>query len=77
VFELRRYAIIEKPPFLPLCIDRIGEDCYSLSQNKVIDGSMVADPDVEIRIDHLKRSVNLYLFRTDRSEKWGIRSPEQ
>jgi Domain of unknown function (DUF6908) len=55
VYEIRTYAVIEKPPFVPLCIDRIGDDCYALSQNKVIEGSMVADPDVEIRIDHIKK----------------------
>lgn len=52
VFEIQHYAIIEKPPFVPLCIDRIGEDCYALSQNKVIEGSLVADPDMEIRVSH-------------------------
>jgi hypothetical protein len=40
VFDILRYALIEKPPFVPLCIDRIGEDCYALSQNKGIDGSI-------------------------------------
>jgi hypothetical protein len=55
VFEIRQYAVIEKPPFTPLCIDRIGEDCYALSQNKDIDGSIVADPDMDIQIDHARK----------------------
>lgn len=55
VFGIRQYAVIEMPPLVPLCIDRIGEDCYALSQNRVIDGSTVADPDVEIRIDHTRK----------------------
>jgi hypothetical protein len=63
VFEIRQYAIIEKPPYAALCIDRTGEDCYALSQNKVIDGVVVADPDIEIRIDHERKSAEPLAYR--------------
>jgi len=66
VFEIRQYAIIEKPPFTPLCIDRIGKDCYALSRNSIIDGSLVADPDVEIKIDHAGKVAEPISFQ-DRS----------
>jgi uncharacterized protein YqiB (DUF1249 family) len=56
VLEIRQYAVIEKPPFIPLCIDHIGEDCYALSQNRIIEGSVIADPDMEIRIDYSRKT---------------------
>ena len=68
VFGIRQYAIIEKPPFVTLCIDLISEDCYALSQNKVIDGFMVADPDMEIRIDHLRKTAEPLAYQ-DRTER--------
>jgi len=68
VFGIRQYAVIEKPPFVPLCIDRISENCYALSQNKVIDGSMVADPDMEIRIDHTRKTAEPIAYQ-DRTER--------
>ena len=66
VFEIRQYAVIEKPPFVPLCIDHIGEDCYALSQNKIIEGSVIADPDMEIRIDHSRKTAEPVAYQ-DRS----------
>jgi uncharacterized protein YqiB (DUF1249 family) len=55
VFEVRQYAIIERPPYTALCIDRLEDSVYALSQNPVIDGVVVAEPDVEIRIFHEKK----------------------
>jgi len=52
VFGIRQYAVIEKPPFVPLCIDRLDDSVYALSQNPVVDGTMVPEPDVEIRVSH-------------------------
>jgi uncharacterized protein YqiB (DUF1249 family) len=66
VFEIRQYAIIEKPPFVPLCIDRIGKDRYALSRNSIIEGSLVADPDMEIKIDHADKMAEPISFQ-DRS----------
>jgi uncharacterized protein YqiB (DUF1249 family) len=66
VFDVRQYAVIEKPPYTPLCIDRIADDCYALSQNRVDDGFVIADPDVEIRIDH-KNKIAEPLSYQDRS----------
>ncbi|MCE5297749.1 MAG: hypothetical protein LLF84_02205 [Methanoregulaceae archaeon] len=68
VFGIRQYAVIEKPPFVPLCIDRISEDCYALSQNKVIDGFTIADPDMEIRIDHIRKTAEPLAYQ-DRTER--------
>jgi uncharacterized protein YqiB (DUF1249 family) len=66
VFKIRQYAVIEKPPFIPLCIDHIGEGSYALSQNRVVEGSVIADPDMEIRIDHSRRTAEPVAYQ-DRS----------
>jgi uncharacterized protein YqiB (DUF1249 family) len=66
VFEIRQYAVFEKPPFVPLCIDHIGEDCYALSQNRIIEGTVIADPDMEIRIDHSGKTAEPVAYQ-DRS----------
>ncbi len=56
IFSVSQYAVIERPPDLPLCIDRLAGDVYALSQNPVIDGVVVADPDMEIRVFHQNRT---------------------
>lgn len=56
VFSVRQYGIIEKSPLVPLCIDYLGQNVYALSQNPVIDNRLVADPDMEVRVDHVKRT---------------------
>lgn len=55
IFEVRNCAVWERPPYIPLCIDRLSPDTYALSQNPVIEGEMVADPDMEVRVDHSLR----------------------
>lgn len=56
VFSVSQYAVIERPPDLPLCIDRLAGDVYALSQNPVVEGTVVADPDMEIRVFHRNRT---------------------
>jgi uncharacterized protein YqiB (DUF1249 family) len=52
VFGVRQYAVIEKPPYISLCIDKLSDTVYALSQNPVVDGVVIADPDMEIRVVH-------------------------
>ncbi|KQC04214.1 MAG: hypothetical protein APR55_01810 [Methanolinea sp. SDB] len=52
VLEVRQYAVIENNPHVPLCIDRLSDDMFALSQNPVIEGVLVADPDIEIKVYH-------------------------
>ena len=66
VFSVNQYAVIENPPYLPLCIDRVSRDVYALSHNPVIDGVVVADPDMEIRVFHQNRTAEPLSFQ-DRS----------
>lgn len=55
IFSVRQYAVIERAPYTALCIDRLDDAVYALSQNPVIDGNVVADPDMEVRVVHEKR----------------------
>lgn len=52
ILDVKQYAVIENPPHVSLCIDRLSPDTYALSQNPVVDGLMVADPDIEVHVDH-------------------------
>lgn len=63
VLDIRQYAVIENPPFVPLCIDRLAEDVYALSQNPVIDGAVTANPDMEIRVHHDLRIAEPLVFQ--------------
>jgi len=56
IFSVRQYEVIERPPYVPLCIDYLGENTYALSQNPMIGDQLVADPDLEVRVDHQKRT---------------------
>lgn len=68
VFSVQQYTVIEKPPYVPLCIDHIGQDIFALSQNPVVEGVVVPDPDMEIRISHQKRTAEPLVFQ-DRAGK--------
>ncbi|OPX68591.1 MAG: hypothetical protein A4E38_01760 [Methanoregulaceae archaeon PtaB.Bin108] len=63
VFEVRQYVVIEKPPHVPLCIDRLSDDIFALSQNPMEDGVMYADPDMEIRVDHQNKTAEPLTFQ--------------
>ena len=51
VLDVRHYAVIENPPYTPLCIDRLGEDTFALAQNRIENGTFIPDPDIEVRVD--------------------------
>lgn len=66
VLDVKQYAVIENSPYEPLCIDRLSEDMIAISQNPVIDGALVADPDIEIKIDPVKKTAEPLVYQ-DRS----------
>lgn len=74
VFSVSQYAVIERPPELPLCIDRLAGDVYALSQNPVVEGTVVADPDMEIRVFHRNRTAEPLTFQN--REKRRVVYPE-
>lgn len=75
VLEVRQYAVIERPPYVPLCIDRLSEDVYALSQNPEVDGVMVADPDMEIRVDRIRRTAEPLTFQAGEEKRVVYTSP--
>ncbi len=68
VLDVRQYAVIENHPHIPLCIDRLSDDMFALSQNPTIDGALVADPDIEIRVYHDQKRAEPLAYQ-DRSGK--------
>lgn len=70
ILAVRQYAVIENPPGVPLCVDRLGTDRYAIAHNPVVDGVLVADPDMEIRVFPDKRTAEPLTFqdRTGRRE---------
>ena len=66
ILSVRQYAVIENPPNVPLCVDRLSNDRYAIAHNPLVDGVMVADPDMEIRVFSEKRTAEPLTFQ-DRS----------
>ncbi|MCU0631805.1 MAG: hypothetical protein MUC66_02380 [Methanolinea sp.] len=63
ILDVRQYAVIENPPHVTLCIDRLSQDVYALSQNPEVDGVMVADPDMEVKVDRLQKTAEPLTFQ--------------
>ncbi|MDI9632963.1 MAG: hypothetical protein QFX32_02775 [Methanolinea sp.] len=63
ILDIRQYAVIENPPYVPLCVDRLGPDTYAISQNPVVDGQMVADPDIEVRVNHEEETAEPLVYQ--------------
>lgn len=63
ILAIRQYAVIENPPGVPLCVDRLGPDRYAIAHNPMVDGVMVADPDMEIRVFPGKRTAEPLTFQ--------------
>lgn len=64
VLEVRQYAVIENPPHVPLCIDRLGANVFALSQNPEVDGVMYADPDIEVRVDTVMKTAEPLAYQS-------------
>ncbi len=69
ILDVRQYAVIENPPYVPLCIDRLSPDTYAISQNPLVDGLMVADPDVEVHVDHAKETAEPLVYLSGETRK--------
>ncbi|OPX74480.1 MAG: hypothetical protein A4E39_00592 [Methanoregulaceae archaeon PtaB.Bin152] len=75
VLDVRQYAVIEMPPFVPLCIDRLSDDVYALSQNPEVDGVMIADPDIEIRVDRVRKTAEPLTFQAGETKREVYTAP--
>lgn len=52
VLSVSEYDVVKNEPLTPLYIDRLAPGCYAIAHNRVMDGIMVPDPDMEIQVNH-------------------------
>jgi hypothetical protein len=52
VFSVHTFAALDNPPCPPLCIDHLKDDIYAVAQNREREGTLIPDPDFEIKVDH-------------------------
>ncbi|MCQ8894506.1 MAG: hypothetical protein NQU46_07770 [Methanolinea sp.] len=69
VLDVKQYAVIENPPYVPLCIDRLSPDTFALSQNPVVEGLMVADPDIEVRVNFGEETAEPLAYQSGENRK--------
>lgn len=50
VMAIHDYAVIRNDPDPPLYIDRIGPDRYAIAHNRVENGQVITDTDMEIQV---------------------------
>jgi hypothetical protein len=50
VMGIREFAVIRNDPDPPLYIDRIGPDRYAIAHNRIENGQVVTDTDMEIQV---------------------------
>ena len=66
--------IIKNDPLIPLYIDRLAPDRYAIARNRVVDGVMIPDPDMEIRVDHEKKLAEPLTYQDQNGRKASIRT---
>jgi hypothetical protein len=69
VLQIKQYAVIRNDPYVPLCIDRLDEVTFALSQNPVVDGVIVADPDIEIKVDTSRKTAEPLTYQDPTTRK--------
>jgi hypothetical protein len=69
VLSINHYDIIKNDPLEPLYIDRLGPGHYAIAHNRVVDGIMVPDPDMEIRVDKVKKIAEPLTFQNATGRK--------
>lgn len=69
VLSVSEYDVIKNDPLMPLYIDRLGPDRYAIARNRLVDGVMVPDPDMEIRVDHEKKFAEPLTYQDQKDRK--------
>ncbi|HTY15631.1 MAG TPA: hypothetical protein VMC42_07995 [Methanoregulaceae archaeon] len=69
ILSVSRYDIIKNEPLLPLYIDRLGPDHYAIAHNREVDGVLVPDPDMEIKVDQIGKTAEPLTFQDVRGRK--------
>jgi len=69
ILSVSRYDIIKNDPLLPLYVDRLAPDRYAIAHNRELDGELVPDPDMEIRVDHSGKTAEALTFQDESGRK--------
>jgi hypothetical protein len=69
VLSVSEYDVIKNDPLTPLYIDRLAPDRYAIARNRVVDGVMVPDPDMEIRVDHDRKFAEPLTYQDQKCRK--------
>jgi len=69
VLSVSEYDVVKNDPLTPLYIDRLAPDRYAIAHNRVVDGVITPDPDMEIRVDHGKKLAEPLIFQDQKGRK--------
>lgn len=69
VLSVSECDVIKNDPLMPLYIDRLAHDRYAIARNTVLDGMMVPDPDMEIQVDHERKSAEPLTYQDQKGRK--------
>jgi len=69
VLSVSEYDVIKNDPLTPLYIDRLAPDRYAIARNREVDGVIVPDPDMEIRVDHGKKFAEPLTYQDQNGRK--------
>ena len=59
------YVRIENEPYMPLVIERIGDNEYSIAHYFVQNGDMMRDPEITFRIDDKNKWLDVLTYQLD------------
>jgi hypothetical protein len=81
ILQFKDYLKIESKPYMDLSIDRLTSDQpgtirISMAHNYTQNGDLMADPDMEIRIDPAGRTVEALTFQQDGLGIYQVVYPE-
>jgi hypothetical protein len=69
VLSVTDYDIIKNDPLTPLYVDRLAHDRYAIARNRIVDGIMIPDPDMEILVDHEKKMAEPLIYQDANGKK--------
>jgi hypothetical protein len=69
VLGVKEYAVIQNDPDPPLFIDRLGPDTFALAHNRIENGQVIIDTDMEIKVHAGRRIAEPLTFQDDTIRK--------
>lgn len=65
ILEIEQYGKKIVEGFMPLSVDKLGKNRYAIAHNFIQNGDVMADPDMEIRVDRENRVAEALTFQQD------------